>query len=170
MSLRSPLHRATARRLCVAALALLVPIGLVASCSSDDDAATTTTAAESTTTAPATLTILVTNDDGVAAEGIDVLVTALKAMPDTDVVVSAPAENQSGSAGKTTPGELTATPTTMLGGTEATAVRTSGAVAEGSAPEPQPESARRIAGISATRPISRMPHSPDHIHRTMGSE
>ncbi len=122
MSLRSPLHRATARRLCVAALALLVPIGLVASCSSDDDAATTTTAAESTTTAPATLTILVTNDDGVAAEGIDVLVTALKAMPDTDVVVSAPAENQSGSAGKTTPGELTATPTTMLGGTEATAV------------------------------------------------
>lgn len=101
----------------------LVPLGLVASCSSsDDDAASSTTAAESTTTAPPTLTILVTNDDGVGAEGIDVLVTALEEMPDTEVVVSAPATNQSGSAGKTTPGELTATPTTMLGGTEATAV------------------------------------------------
>jgi len=107
---------------------LLVPAGLVSACSSSDDsAATTSTAADratSTTTGSAdkTLTILVSNDDGVGAKGIDVLVTALKAMPNTQVIVSAPATNQSGSGGKTTPGELTATPTTMLSGVEATAV------------------------------------------------
>lgn len=120
MSFRSRSVRARAG---VAALALLTCFGLVAACSSDDDTSQdTTSTAVTTTAAPQTLTILVSNDDGVGAEGIDVLVTALKAMPDTQVVVSAPAANQSGSGGKTTPGELTATPTTMLGGTDATAV------------------------------------------------
>lgn len=104
-------------------LAVVALGGLVAACSSDDDSSPTTTAGdETTTTAPETLTILVSNDDGVGAEGIDVLVTALKAMPNTEVIVSAPATNQSGSGGKTTPGALTATPTTMISGTEATAV------------------------------------------------
>lgn len=106
-------------------LAVLLPFGLLAGCSSDDDSSGTTTTAkaeESTTTSAQTLTILATNDDGVGAPGIDAMVTALKALPDTVVVVSAPAENQSGTGGKTTDGELTATPTTMLGGTEATAV------------------------------------------------
>ncbi len=118
-------------RVAAAALVLLVPAGVVSACSSSDDAATTTTtstaAAEGSTTtvaAPAskTLTILVSNDDGVGAKGIDVLVTALKGIPDTEVIVSAPATNQSGAGGKTTPGALTATPTTMLSGVEATAV------------------------------------------------
>jgi len=107
---------------------LLVVSTLVASCSSDDSASTTTTtsagaaASTSTVAGPAALTILVSNDDGVGAEGIDVLVKALQAMPATTVVVSAPAANQSGAGGKTTGGQLTATPTTMLGGEEATAV------------------------------------------------
>lgn len=110
-----------------AALSLIVTAGLVSACSSSNDsAATSTSAADSTTTTVAatdkTLTILVSNDDGVGAKGIDVLVTALKGMPNTQVIVSAPATNQSGSGGKTTPGELTATPTTMLSGVEATAV------------------------------------------------
>ena len=90
---------------------------LAAGCSSDDggsdDAASDTTeaAAETTTTtAPAeTLDILVSNDDGFDAEGIDAVVEALIALPDTNVTVVAPAENQSGSGGNTTPGELTAT-------------------------------------------------------------
>ena len=47
------------------------------------------------------LRILVTNDDGVGAEGIDVLVEALIANPDNDVVVSAPAGQKSGSGDKT---------------------------------------------------------------------
>jgi len=107
--------------------------GLVVSCSSDDkgaddkgsDATTATTTAEgSSTTAPASkeLTILVSNDDGVTGEGIAVLVKALEEMPDTEVIVSAPATDQSGQGGKTTEGELTATPTTLVGGGEATAV------------------------------------------------
>jgi len=123
--------------LSIALVAALAVFTLVPSCSSGDDSAattTTTTAAaksdgsgsrsSTSTTDAATkeLTILVSNDDGVGAEGIDVLVKALQAMPDTKVIVSAPAANQSGAGGKTTGGQLTATPTTMLGGEEATAV------------------------------------------------
>jgi 5'-nucleotidase len=47
------------------------------------------------------LRILVTNDDGVSAEGIDAIVEALIANPDNDVVVSAPAGQKSGSGDKT---------------------------------------------------------------------
>jgi 5'-nucleotidase len=47
------------------------------------------------------LRILVTNDDGVGAPGIDVLVEALIADPNNEVVVSAPAENRSGSGDST---------------------------------------------------------------------
>ena len=104
---------------------------LAAGCSSDDggsdDAASDTTeaAAETTTTtAPAeTLDILVSNDDGFDAEGIDAVVEALIALPDTNVTVVAPAENQSGSGGNTTPGELTATEEETLSGYPVTAVQ-----------------------------------------------
>ncbi len=47
------------------------------------------------------LRILVTNDDGVGAEGIDALVEALRTNPSNIIVVSAPAENASGSADRT---------------------------------------------------------------------
>jgi len=47
------------------------------------------------------LRILVTNDDGVGSEGIDALVEALIADPNNDVVVSAPAEQRSGSGDNT---------------------------------------------------------------------
>ncbi len=89
--------------------------------SSDD---TTTTAADETTTSapPATLTILVGNDDGVGAPGIAALVEALAAMPDTEVIVSAPLDQQSGTGGKTTEGELVATDATTARGHEAHAV------------------------------------------------
>ena len=53
---------------------------------------------------PTTITVLVTNDDGVSAPGIDALVQALRTSKNTKVVVVAPATNQSGSGGKTTPG------------------------------------------------------------------
>ncbi len=64
----------------------------------------TTAAPAPTTTAPPvpTLRILVTNDDGIGAEGIDLLVQALADLPDTDVTVVAPAENQSGSGDRRT--------------------------------------------------------------------
>ncbi len=91
---------------------------VVAACG-DDTAApeptSTSTSTTSTTTAPTTsvaataptdgsIVVLVTNDDGVGAPGIDALVEALRAQPELQVVVVAPAENQSGSADKTTPG------------------------------------------------------------------
>ena len=49
------------------------------------------------------LRILVTNDDGVEAPGIDAVVEALKGDLKNEIIVSAPAVNQSGSGDKTTP-------------------------------------------------------------------
>ncbi len=66
----------------------------------------TTGRATSTTipTAAGSLTIVVTNDDGIGAPGIDALVTAVSAIDHVQVVVVAPAENMSGSSDKATPG------------------------------------------------------------------
>lgn len=118
----------TVRRLAAVLLGLALVIG---ACSSDDDggdgAASDTTAAgqETTTTAPGgeTLQILLTNDDGVGAEGIDAVATALRELPDTEVTIVAPAENQSGTGDRTTDGPLTAEPATTASGLEATAVQ-----------------------------------------------
>jgi len=72
---------------------------------------------------PAPITVLVTNDDGVAAPGIDTLVEALRKVANTKVVVVAPATNQSGKGGSTTPGTLTTAPATTASGYGATAVQ-----------------------------------------------
>ncbi len=69
-----------------------------------------------------TLTVLVTNDDGVGAPGIDAVVQGLRSLPKTKVVVVAPLINQSGTGGKTTPGPLTVTSTTTASGYPAHAV------------------------------------------------
>lgn len=55
---------------------------------------------------PQMLTILVTNDDGIGAPGINTLVNQLVELDNVDVRVVAPAENQSGSSDKTTDGEV----------------------------------------------------------------
>ena len=49
------------------------------------------------------LDVLVTNDDGFGADGIDALVEALRDLPKVKVTVVAPATNQSGTADKTSP-------------------------------------------------------------------
>jgi 5'-nucleotidase len=99
---------------------VVVPLLLLAGCGDDDGndegapAATTTTVAaavdETTTTpaptttaAPEPLRILVTNDDGIGSPGIDALVEALRDLPDTEITVVAPAENQSGKGDSTSP-------------------------------------------------------------------
>lgn len=122
--MRRPMARLGAGVAVLACVALLA-----ASCSSSEDggsedAATDTTVAAATTTTAAaeTLDILVSNDDGFDAEGIDAVVEALIALPDTNVTVVAPAENQSGSGSNTTPGELTATEEETLSGYPVTAV------------------------------------------------
>jgi len=91
---------------------------VLAGCSSDSKPST----AASSAAAVRPLQILVSNDDGVAAPGIDALVRALVAEPATQVTVVAPATNQSGSGGQTTPGPLTATKTTTASGYPATSV------------------------------------------------
>jgi 5'-nucleotidase len=79
-------------------------------------------AGQTTTAAPAPLRILVTNDDGYSAKGIDAVVEALRALPDTQVTVVAPKTNQSGTDGNTTPGPLTAADVTTASGYPAKAV------------------------------------------------
>jgi 5'-nucleotidase len=83
-------------------------------------ASTTTTQAQSGSAAP--LSIVVTNDDGFGAAGIDALVTALSAVDGVEVTVVAPATQQSGSGGQTTAGALTTSDQTLASGHAAIAV------------------------------------------------
>jgi 5'-nucleotidase len=68
------------------------------------------------------LRILVTNDDGVRAAGIDVLVETLRRIPNVEVTVIAPATNQSGTGDRFSTTPLTPTAATTIHGFPATAV------------------------------------------------
>lgn len=70
------------------------------------------------------LRILVTNDDGVKAEGIDAVVEALRQDPNNEITVSAPAENQSGRGDqrREPPPPIEGADSTTLSGYPATAV------------------------------------------------
>jgi 5'-nucleotidase len=74
----------------------------------------------------APLRILVTNDDGVAADGIDAIVKALASDPRNEVIVCAPSGNRSGTGDGTGPsarcGDLTVTAATTQSGYAATAI------------------------------------------------
>jgi len=70
----------------------------------------------------AALRVLVTNDDGVAAPGIDALVQALTANPNLQVTVIAPATNQSGTGDQVTGGTISVAPSSTAGAFPATAV------------------------------------------------
>jgi 5'-nucleotidase len=83
--------------------------------------AMTSSAGGSTKTSPS-LSILVTNDDGVTAPGINATVQALAALPHTKVIVVAPLTNQSGTGARVTDGALTATSATTADGYPAKAV------------------------------------------------
>jgi 5'-nucleotidase len=73
--------------------------------------------------APKPLTIVVTNDDGYNAPGIDTVVQALRKLPRVTVKVVAPATNQSGTGSKTTTGTLVTMKVTTLSGYPAVAVQ-----------------------------------------------
>ncbi len=75
-----------------------------------------------TSSSDVALRILVTNDDGVGAEGIDAIVEALTADPNNDVTVCAPDGQRSGSGDNTDCGTLNGTDTTTQSGYAATAV------------------------------------------------
>jgi 5'-nucleotidase len=110
------------RALAAATISVLALTG--AACSSDDGGETAASV-ESTSTTVAqqeTLTILVSNDDGVDSEGLDLLVEALATIPNVELTVVAPATNQSGTSDKTTPGGVTSAASTTASGVEAVAV------------------------------------------------
>ena len=135
VSLTGRPRRRAAHSASAALLALALAGGLLSSCSSGESAesstSTTEKSAQSSTSAVGTesqtqsqiLRILVSNDDGYAAPGIDAVVRALAALPDTEVVVAAPAENQSGSGSKTSEGELQVSEVTTASGYPATSVQ-----------------------------------------------
>ena len=72
--------------------------------------------------APAMIDVLVTNDDGIGAEGIDALVEALRAEPMVQVTVVAPAADQSGTSDMTTDGPVSGTSSMTASGFAGTAV------------------------------------------------
>ena len=72
--------------------------------------------------APEPIRILVTNDDGYGADGIDAVVEGLRTIQNVEVTVVAPLANQSGTGGTTTAGALTATDVTTKSGYKAKAV------------------------------------------------
>jgi 5'-nucleotidase len=81
-----------------------------------------TTEVPETTEVAEPFQILVTNDDGVGAPGIDALVNALGELPDIAITVVAPAENQSGTSMSLSEGDLISNPATTASGNEAIAV------------------------------------------------
>jgi 5'-nucleotidase len=109
-----------------AALALLLAMSLLAGCGGSGGTSPTTSTTSSTPSSTSTVErafeILVTNDDGVAAPGIDAVVGALRGMQGVHVTVVAPAANESGSGDATTGGALVATEVKTAGGYPATAV------------------------------------------------
>jgi 5'-nucleotidase len=104
----------------VVAVALTIAPALAAC--GDDDGGGDSAAGTTTTAGPEPLDVLVTNDDGVRAEGIDTLVEALRGLPDLRITVVAPADQQSGTGGRATEGDVASRPGTTRSGYEATAV------------------------------------------------
>jgi 5'-nucleotidase len=105
---------AKARRLVAASAAIVVVLAGGIAISSE--------ASESSASTPKSLTILVTNDDGYNAPGINTMVQALRKLPRVNVKVVAPATNESGTGSKTTAGTLVTTKTKTLSGYPAIAV------------------------------------------------
>ena len=106
-------------------VALLVAGALVtAACSSDGGGGDGAEGADATTTTTDVepLSVLVTNDDGVDAPGLDALVEGLDAVGDVHITVVAPADQRSGTSDQTTDGPVATEETTTASGFPAVAV------------------------------------------------
>lgn len=110
-------------KIAAALLGLAVAV-TAAGCSSSGTESASTTTEKATTTRPtlAPLTIVVTDDDGISAPGIDVLSKQLAALPEVTVKVVAPATNQSGKGDTTTEGTVTHQPGKTASGMDGVAV------------------------------------------------
>lgn len=116
------LQRLLAAPLLVGLVALPSACGGSKPSSAPAPTATGATAPGATSPAPGGTVILVTNDDGVSAPGLDTLVQRLRQLPDVSVQVVAPASNESGTGGRTTSGTLRHTAAATASGYQATAV------------------------------------------------
>jgi 5'-nucleotidase len=118
--------QATTRALRMLGAAAAAAALVAAGCGGDDGEAGVPQSGERDTpaTEPAVepVEILVTNDDGVGAEGIATLVSSLTALEGVEVTVVAPADQRSGTGGTVTEGPVTTAPAQTAGGVEATAV------------------------------------------------
>lgn len=133
MNRQRPAHRpARSLRRTFAVSAVAAFAMSLAACSSDGDKdastppSTTAAPAATTTTEPAgpePITILVSNDDGYEAGGIDALVEGLSAMEGVEVIVYAPLTQQSGTGGTSTEGPLEVTDVELKSGYAARAVK-----------------------------------------------
>lgn len=116
--------QSSTRRLGALLVGLVAAVALVAC--GDDDAPTTadpdTEPAETSAAESEPLRILVANDDGIDSQGLDLLVRTLEELPNVEITVVAPAEDQSGTSDQTTPEGAPHTPATTASGIEATAV------------------------------------------------
>ena len=102
-------------------LALGIPV-LLSACSSSPSG---TTSSSTESSSSQTLKIMVTNDDGFSAPGINAVVQGLRTLPLTSVTVVAPLTNESGTGGQTTPsssGSLVTSVAQTQSGYPATAV------------------------------------------------
>ncbi len=101
-------------RLAISLLATVTVVGLVAT------PVGAATSAKKKGVAP--LRVLVTNDDGVGAPGIDALVEGLRTLPKVKITVVAPDKNNSGIGDKVSTTPVTATDATTISGYDAVAV------------------------------------------------
>ncbi len=118
--------RRTRRRVAAAFVGLVLLVGACSTTDSAQDAqsstSTTSAPAPSTTEAPSDLVVLVTNDDGVEAVGLDIVVAALSEIDDLVVHVVVPRENQSGVGDLVTDGAVTTSPAETINGFAATVI------------------------------------------------
>ncbi|HVX19594.1 MAG TPA: 5'/3'-nucleotidase SurE [Acidimicrobiales bacterium] len=112
------------RRAATAVLAIATVATALAACSTSGSTRTTGSAAPTSTTEPARqLEVVVTNDDGYRAEGIDAIVRTLTRIPGTKVIVVAPEGQNSGAGAKVTTGPLVTVDGKTLSGYAAHAVK-----------------------------------------------
>jgi 5'-nucleotidase len=106
-----------------AAAAAVAALAVVA-CGGDDggEAGEREPAQTTTTVVVEEIDILVTNDDGVDSEGLDLLVRALETLDAVAVTVVAPADQQSGTGGAVTEGDVTHRAATTASGYDAVGV------------------------------------------------
>ncbi len=107
--------------LLVAATAGVALVSCSGSGSGSGPTASSTATTGGSTSATSKL-ILVTNDDGVSAPGLDAVARRLATLPGVSVRIVAPSSNRSGSGGMTTSGSLVSRPAKTSSGLDATAV------------------------------------------------